>query len=101
MTGPLTDHPSAVPVVLEVWARPGASEPRIYWDPWRKRWTVAVRARAQEGEANRELLELLARRLGVPSASLELVGGATSRAKRLRLRGLSLEEVRRRLEQGT
>jgi len=59
---------------------------------------VAVRAAPERGRANRELVDLLAGVLGVPAEALEVVAGATSQDKRLRVRGISGEEVRRRLD---
>lgn len=49
------------------------------------------------GEANRAVLRLLARSLGVPPSSLELVSGRTARRKRVLVRGIGPEEVERRI----
>jgi uncharacterized protein (TIGR00251 family) len=48
---------------------------------------VRVRALPSEGEANAALGRLLAKALGVPSRSVEIVGGATSRIKRVKISG--------------
>jgi len=58
---------------------------------------VRVTAPPVEGAANRELLRLLARLLGVRSADLALEAGARGREKRVRVRGLAVETVRERL----
>src|ERR1700752_2370340 len=42
---------------------------------------VRVRAIAEDGEANRAVMELLAKALGVPKARVRLLSGATSRLK--------------------
>lgn len=44
---------------------------------------VRVRAIADGGEANRAVLVLLAKSLGVPKASVSLLSGATSRLKQV------------------
>ena len=44
---------------------------------------VRVRAAPHEGAANEALVVLLAKSLGVPPRSVEIVGGATSRIKRV------------------
>jgi uncharacterized protein len=48
---------------------------------------VRVRAIADGGEANRAVLVLLAKSLGVPKASVSLLSGATSRLKQIAVAG--------------
>ncbi|MCG2629897.1 DUF167 domain-containing protein [Bradyrhizobium sp. WYCCWR 13023] len=48
---------------------------------------VRVRAVADGGEANRAVLALLAKSLGVPKASVSLLSGATSRLKQVAVEG--------------
>ena len=48
---------------------------------------VRVRAIADGGEANRAVLGLLAKALGVPKSSVRLVSGATSRIKQITVDG--------------
>lgn len=48
---------------------------------------VRVRAIADGGEANRAVLVLLARSLGVPKASVSLLSGTTSRLKQVAIAG--------------
>jgi uncharacterized protein YggU (UPF0235/DUF167 family) len=46
-----------------------------------------VRAAPSEGEANAALCRLIARALGIPPGRVEVVGGATSRLKRVKATG--------------
>ncbi len=72
---------------------PGAREDAI--DGWRGgSLRLKVRARAEKGRANEAALHLLARRLGLPRASLTLVRGASSRDKLVEVDGLSEDELR-------
>jgi uncharacterized protein len=48
---------------------------------------LRVRAIADGGEANRAVMELLAKSLGVPKARVRLVSGATSRLKQIAVDG--------------
>ena len=48
---------------------------------------VRVRAAPFEGEANAAMGRVLAKALGVPPARVEIVGGATSRIKRVKIVG--------------
>jgi uncharacterized protein len=48
---------------------------------------VRVRAIAEGGEANRAVMELLAKALGVPKAKVRLLSGVTSRLKQIAVDG--------------
>jgi uncharacterized protein len=48
---------------------------------------VRVRAIAEGGEANRAVIELLAKALGVPKAKIKVLSGATSRHKQIAVDG--------------
>ena len=48
---------------------------------------VRVRAIAEGGEANRAVMELLAKALGVPKRNVRLLAGATSRLKQVAVDG--------------
>jgi uncharacterized protein (TIGR00251 family) len=63
---------------------------------------VRVRAVADGGEANRAVLALLAKSLGVPKTSVSLVSGATSRLKQVAIEGdpARLDEALRALASG-
>lgn len=58
---------------------------------------VRVTRPPADGEANRAVLRLVARALGVPSSTLTLVAGARSRTKRYAVSGLSAADLRDRL----
>lgn len=55
-------------------------------------WQVRIKAPAQEGKANAELLAFLSKVFGVPKSSLELESGANNQFKRINI-PLSDEEV--------
>jgi len=54
---------------------------------------VYVRAAPADGEANKAVLEVLSKALGVPKTSLEVIRGHTSREKTIRAATLSMTEV--------
>src|SRR6476619_4566791 len=60
---------------------------------------VRVRAIADGGEANRAVLQLLAKSLGVPKSCVRILSGATSRQKQVAVDGdpVRLGEALRRL----
>ena len=63
------------------------------------RWRLQVKAPPREGEANRELVAVLSRRLGCPKASLTVVGGLKSRDKVVRVLGLTQAEIYQKLNE--
>ena len=82
---------------IRVWAKPGSHRCAVEWDPWRERWTVAVREPASGGAANRAVLAVLAERLGVDPASVRWVRAGRAAAKEAEVVGLPTAEVERRL----
>jgi uncharacterized protein (TIGR00251 family) len=54
---------------------------------------VAVTAAPEKGKANAAIVELLAKALGVPKSSVELIAGTTSRDKVFAVRSTSREAV--------
>jgi len=58
---------------------------------------VRLKAPPVEGRANEALCRYLASLLGVPAKDVDVVSGATARTKRLRVNGLTADEVRSKL----
>ena len=56
-------------------------------------YKVKVTSPPVDGKANRALISLLSEKLGIPKGSIEIVAGVTSRMKRVRVYGISLEDV--------
>ena len=52
-----------------------------------------------DGRANEALVRLLGRALGVPPSSVEIVRGAASRDKLVRVAGMEADVLRRRIEE--
>ncbi len=80
-------------VVLRLHVQPGAARAGMggrHGDAVK----VAVSAPPDKGKANEAVLVLVAAALGVPRSAVELVGGTTSRAKRVAVRGRTADEVR-------
>jgi len=83
--------------VLSVRVRPGARRDEVV--SWMADGTlkVGVSAPPEEGRANRALIALLARSLGVNARQVRVTRGASSRAKTIEVDGLDRAEVERRL----
>jgi len=83
---------------LRLRVSPGARGDAIV-GPYADGWKVRVTASPEAGRANEAVLELLAERLALPRASVELVSGRSSRDKIVRLTGIDEAETERRLGQ--
>jgi uncharacterized protein (TIGR00251 family) len=59
---------------------------------------VSLTAPPVEGRANEACIEFFANLLKLPRSSITIAAGQTSRNKVIRVTGLSLQEVRRRLQ---
>jgi uncharacterized protein len=75
-------------LLLDVLVQPRASRARI-GPVHQGRLKVAVTAPPVEGEANRAVAALIARRLGLARGQVEVVRGESSRRKTLRVAGAS------------
>ena len=82
--------------VLTIWVRAGASRAGVT-GLHGAALGVRVAAPPERGAANRELVAVLAGALGVRPGDLALEAGASGRRKRVRVRGLSVDDVRTRL----
>lgn len=82
------EAPGGARLLLDV--SPGARQARFPdgFEPWRKRIGMKVRAPAQEGEANAEVVRALAGFFGHPTARVHIESGAADRRKAVRLMGL-------------
>jgi len=54
---------------------------------------VKLAAPPVDGAANSELVRILAKHFGVPRADIRIIGGATSKNKRIKIDNLSQSEV--------
>lgn len=54
---------------------------------------VRIRAAPVDGKANKELIETLSDCFDLPKSAIEILGGDTSKTKRVLLRGLSVDAV--------
>jgi uncharacterized protein len=90
----LQPHPEGV--ILPVRGQPGAkrNELRGEQDGALK---VCVTQAAEKGKANKAIIELLAKSLGLKRSQIELLSGETSHQKKFLIRGTTAEELRGRM----
>ncbi len=92
---PMRQHvpSSSEGLVLSVKVKPRASRSRVLGMK-EGFLEIAVAAPPVDGAANDELVGVLARTLNVPKSHVSIVGGTTSRMKRVLLRGVSESQLR-------
>jgi uncharacterized protein (TIGR00251 family) len=56
-------------------------------------YKVKVNSPPVDGEANKELISLISKKLSIPKGSIEIISGKTSRIKLLRLWGIDKKSV--------
>jgi len=79
-------------VILTVWVQPRSSRNEVV-DVREGMLRVRLTAPPVGGAANEALIQFLARRLGMPRRDVEIIAGHRSRRKRIKIHGLSLQEV--------
>jgi uncharacterized protein (TIGR00251 family) len=60
---------------------------------------VRIRCAPVDGKANKELVETLSDAFSIPKSRVKLVGGETSKNKRVLLEGLSIEEAKKVIDE--
>jgi uncharacterized protein len=90
----LQPHPEGT--ILPVRAQPGAkrNEIRGEQDGMLK---VCVTQSPEKGKANKAVVELMAKSLGLRKSQIELLSGDTSHQKRFLIRGITPEELAQKL----
>lgn len=87
-------------VVMDIEVQPNSSNQGLLgFNPWRSRLTVAVRAEAKDGMANRAVVHVLAKVLKLNSKALIITAGHRSRFKSVRIEGVLVDEMIRRIEE--
>ncbi len=82
--------------VIEVHVQPKASSNRMTVVDGRIK--VYVTAAPEKGRANKAVIKVLARELGVPKRVVSIKSGERSRTKLIEVEGLDLSEIERRLD---
>lgn len=87
------EAPGGARLLLDV--TPGSKVARFPdgFEPWRKRIGLRVRAAAQQGEANAEVMRAIAAFFRHPTARVHIESGAADRRKSVRVMGLDRQAV--------
>jgi hypothetical protein len=61
-------------------------------------YKIKITSPPVNGKANATLMEMLAKKMGKPKGDIEIVTGKSARIKRIRIHGLSKEEVEEKMK---
>jgi uncharacterized protein (TIGR00251 family) len=91
----LQPHPDGT--ILPVKAQPGTrrNEIRVVQDCAMK---VCVTQAPEKGKANKAIIEVLAKWLGLKKSRVELIAGETAHQKRFLVRGIKKQDLAQRIE---
>jgi uncharacterized protein len=84
-------------LLIKVKAQPGSSRTRIS-GLWNDLLKVNIACEAQKGKANEELIYFIAKILGLPKSSINIVAGLRSGRKTLSIKGLTKSQLIEKLE---
>lgn len=84
-------------MIFSVHVKPRARETKIESVLDETTFKMSVAAEAKEGRANRELIQFLSKSLKVPQSNIEIVRGAQTRLKHVRIDGISIESIKKTL----
>jgi uncharacterized protein (TIGR00251 family) len=81
-------------VLINIEVKPGSKNIGIEGiDEWRNCLEVRLKARAEKGKANKELVKLLSTLLALPSSNIMIVKGEKSHRKTIKIFGLKADEL--------
>lgn len=79
-------------ITIDILVQPRASRAKI--GPMHDgRIKIAVTAPPVDGEANAAVIELLAKQLGIPRGNLEVIAGASSRRKTIKIANVTEQQI--------
>ena len=95
---PVQIEPHAEGVVIAVRAQPGAKKNGITGEH-DGALKVSVTQAPEKGKANKAIVEVLAKQLGLKKSQVSLLSGETSQRKKFLLSGVDAREVAARLQE--
>ncbi len=91
----MATDPSQSSLRFSVKVKPGASSPRI--ERVQGTITICVTEKPVDDKANKAVIELLARRLGIAKSRIAIVGNPRGRQKQVEISNLTAAEMERKL----
>jgi uncharacterized protein (TIGR00251 family) len=89
----VTENQKGAVIAIEVTANAKTAVFPDGYNSWRNAIGCRVPAEAVDGKANRAILQLVAKTLGVPQSAVSIQSGALSSQKKIQITGLSRSAV--------
>jgi uncharacterized protein (TIGR00251 family) len=89
----LQHHPQGLTIRFEVVSGSSAVEVPSGFNPWRKSLEAKLTEEPHKGKANRQLVEEVAKILGIPQKNVEVLSGHKSSRKVLLVVGLDIDKA--------
>ncbi len=81
-------------VVVSVKVQPNASKDRVVGE-YADQLKIAVTVAPEKGKANKAVIKVLSKSLGIKSSYIEILSGETSRDKKILIKNISEEDFNR------
>jgi len=81
-------------IEFEIIAKPKASKNAI-GDVHDGALKISVTAPPDKGKANKAIIKLLSKELKIPQSSISIISGETSRRKKVRIEGVTSDDIRK------
>ncbi len=79
-------------IVVSVKVQPNASKDRVVGE-YADQLKIAVTVAPEKGKANKAVIKVLSKSLGVKSSDIEILSGETSRDKKVFMKDITLENL--------
>jgi uncharacterized protein len=93
ITDAVFEDAQGILIAVEVSASAKANEFPAGYNAWRNTVGCRVTALASEGRANKAVISLIAKKLGIPQSTITIVSGMTSSQKKVRIAGIAKPRV--------
>jgi len=89
LTDAIFEDKTGILIAIEVSAGSKASQFPAGYNEWRNAVGCRVTAPASEGQANKAVIAIIGKTLGVPASAVSIVSGMTTSQKKIHIAGLS------------
>jgi uncharacterized protein (TIGR00251 family) len=93
ITDAVFEDEKGILIEIEVSAGSKAGQFPAGYNQWRNTVGCRVTAPASEGKANKAVIAIIAKTLGIPASAISIVSGMTSSQKRVHIAGVSKSRV--------